>query len=527
MSAGHPRLGPPPLALHRSLALLLLAALWTAFFFNLHAFPLFDLDEGAFSEATRDMLARGDWIATYLYGEPRYDKPILIYWLQALSVSLFGLQEWALRLPSALASTAWMLLIYAFCARLGDARTGLIAATLGASAFAITVVGKAAIADGLLNLLIAAAMFAIYLHYTRRQPRYIYLAFIAMGLGFLTKGPVAVVIPLLASLLFYLLKGQGRAWLAAAFNPLGLGLFLALVLPWYLTITWREGPGFLLGFLLEHNLGRFQAPMHGHSGPLFFYLPVLLVALLPYSSLLVRTLWEMRRSWVYRQDLHAFLLVWFAVVLVLFSLSGTKLPHYILYGVTPLLILMALHLETLKSRAWLFLPAVLMFAFLLLVPDLLSWLKPQLRDAYVLGLLTDHHAHFSLLWRLYFALALGISLYFMFATLRRNTQGYRLLLLGLLLNIGTAGLVLPAISAIQQGPIYAAAQAARAFSDEAIVMWRLNTPSFNVYTQRVIERRTPQVGEIALTREDSLPRLGEYELLFAHNGVVLVRVLRL
>ena len=91
---------------------LLLVGVWLAFFLRLGAPPLFDWDEGAFSEATREMLASGDWVSITLNGAPRFDKPVLIHWLQAASVGLFGLNEFGFRLPSALAATAWVIVIY-------------------------------------------------------------------------------------------------------------------------------------------------------------------------------------------------------------------------------------------------------------------------------------------------------------------------------------------------------------------------------------------------------------------------------
>ena len=93
------------------LYILLGACVVAGFFINIHAVPLFDLDEGAFSEATREMFVRGDFISPYLNGAPRYDKPVLIHWLQAASVWTLGLNEFALRLPSALAATLWAGLI--------------------------------------------------------------------------------------------------------------------------------------------------------------------------------------------------------------------------------------------------------------------------------------------------------------------------------------------------------------------------------------------------------------------------------
>ncbi|ANB01996.1 glycosyltransferase family 39 protein [Ectothiorhodospira sp. BSL-9] len=504
----------------RWLWVLFLAALFTGFFYNLHGFALFDLDEGAFSEATRNMLERGDFLATYLFGEPRYDKPILIYWLQALSVSALGLNEFALRLPSALASAGWMLLIWAFTRRVLDHPTALAAGIIGATTIGIVIVGRGAIADAALNLFIAGAMFAIFLHFREGGNRWVYLAFVCMGLGFLTKGPVAVVIPLAVSLIFYVLKGRWRDWLRAAFNPLGIVLFLLLVLPWYLAITWREGPGFLLGFFLEHNLQRFLEPMESHSGPLYYYLPVLLVVMLPYTTVMLRSFVELKDR--FRDDLQGYLLLWFLFVLALFSLASTKLPHYIFYGITPLFILMAMHLDAVRSRFLLFLPPALLFGALLALPELVGLIKPHVDDDFILALLSDYQQHFGPLWHAFFAIATVAAVFFMFD--RRMARAWRIFLLGLVMNVGVAGLLLPAAAGLQQAPIKEAGLAARDLPD-TVVMWRLHNPSFNIYAQRSVERREPEVGEVAVTKQDSLERLEDYEILFSQRGVVLVRVL--
>src|SRR4029079_869765 len=100
-----------------TLALVVVAAIALSLFFKLGHAPLFDVDEGAFSEATLEMFQRGDFLSTYLNGEPRYDKPILIYWLQAASVSVLGVSELAFRLPSALCAAVWVALTFAFARR--------------------------------------------------------------------------------------------------------------------------------------------------------------------------------------------------------------------------------------------------------------------------------------------------------------------------------------------------------------------------------------------------------------------------
>src|SRR5438067_2056248 len=137
---------PPPPASRRAVPVLALAlALWLGLFLRLGAIPLFDVDEGAFGEATREMLSRGDYVSTWLNGQPRFDKPILIYWLQAGSVSLFGLSEFALRLPSSLASCGWIAAIFVFTRRFVDRASAPAAAFIATTSAGVTVVGRGAI----------------------------------------------------------------------------------------------------------------------------------------------------------------------------------------------------------------------------------------------------------------------------------------------------------------------------------------------------------------------------------------------
>ncbi|WP_139042112.1 ArnT family glycosyltransferase, partial [endosymbiont of Riftia pachyptila] len=192
------------------LLLLWLLTLLVGFFLNLHAVPLFDLDEGAFSEATREMFERGDFLSTYLNGVPRYDKPILIYWLQAASVSLFGLNEFAFRLPSALAASLWSLALVLFGRRYFGQGAGLAAGILLAGSIGVTLIGKAATADALLNLCLTLSMLNLYRFFESEQHRYLRLAALAAGLGFLAKGPVSLLIPGAVALLFSLSSGRLR-----------------------------------------------------------------------------------------------------------------------------------------------------------------------------------------------------------------------------------------------------------------------------------------------------------------------------
>jgi 4-amino-4-deoxy-L-arabinose transferase-like glycosyltransferase len=495
------------------------ACVLVGFFLNIHAVPLFDLDEGAFSEATREMFVRGDFISPYLNGAPRYDKPVLIHWLQAASVWTLGLNEFALRLPSALAAALWSWLIFLFTKRYTTTATALYAAIITASTLQISLIAKAAIADALLNLFLSSAMFNIYLFYQSREQRYVYLSAAAMALGFLTKGPVAVVIPLAVSLLFFLSKGKFNIWLKALFNLRAIALFGLLALPWYVAQYLREGEDFIQGFFFKHNIARFGETFEQHGGGGFYYIPVVLIGLLPYTALLLKTFIHLGE--IVKDDLKRYLLMWFLFVLIFFSFSGTKLPHYAVYGYPAAIILMAMYMDTLRSRFMIFLPPLLLFTALLFLPELIHAWLPAVQDVFIKDTLRDAGDYFSLYYRFFFSLAILLTVYFMFEN--RFRYPGKLLCSGLVTVTGMALFVLPIAGQILQSPVKEAALIAKR-ADYAVVMWGLNAPSFNVYSERLVERREPRPGEIALTKSSYLPRLKGYEMLYYKNGIALIRV---
>jgi 4-amino-4-deoxy-L-arabinose transferase-like glycosyltransferase len=499
---------------------LLLVSVAASFFLNLGGVPLFDLDEGAFSEATREMFERGDFISTYLNGAPRYDKPILIYWLQALSVWLLGVRESAFRLPSALAATLWVAAIHGFARQLLGRTTALVAAILTATALGVTVIGKAATADALLNLWLCAALLDGFRYYRERSGGLLYRVFLWVGLGVLTKGPVAILIPGAVSFAFFAWRRELKAWLRAVFDPVGLAIAAGVALPWYLVEYWREGDAFIQGFLLKHNVERFTHPLEGHGGNIFYHLPVVLLLVLPYTSWLLVTLKRVRQA---RDDqLNMYLWMWFGFVLVFFSLANTKLPHYMLYGATPLFILMAQNRERLRGRFSGLLPPLLFFASLVSLPLAVRLMLPRLRDPYVRDMLQDPQQILGL----GYCLVLGsAALATVLLMLERTTPVWSKLLVIGLLSVTVLNLqVMPAVAAFQQAPIKAAALVARREKGPA-VLWQLNTPSFSVYRRRITERREPKAGELVLTKAYRLAELPEHRVLYRKRGIALARIL--
>ncbi len=503
---------------NKPLYVLFALALFFGFFYHIGQVALFDLDEGAFSQATREMFVRGDFLSTYLNGVPRHDKPILSYWLQAVSVSLFGFNEFAFRLPSALASSAWAVVIFLFTRRIMDTRRALLAATIMATSLAVTVIGKAATADALLNLFLAISLFSLYLHLHEKKQYWLYLAAVAMGLGFLTKGPIAIAIPTSTSLLYCLIQGQWRAWLQMLINKRAWLLFLLIALPWYLIQFLRNGEGFLQGFFLQHNLGRFQKPMEGHSGHWWYYFPVLLVSLLPYTTVLLRTLTRLRHHLAHSAS--RYLLIGFTLVFVLFSLAATKLPHYIIYGYSGLFILIAVDLDQYEdSSTLLLLPLFLFFGLLLALPTLVDIVRPQIQDEWTRIQLSS--LNFSA--RYYILLLTGLPLILYFMIEQSIQPALKAIISGVLFSFILYDQVLPTVANTLQQPVKEAGLLARQYPHKA-VMWRLNMPSFSVYSGQIVERREPQPGDLVFTKSTALTELGKHELLYQRHGIALALV---
>jgi 4-amino-4-deoxy-L-arabinose transferase-like glycosyltransferase len=475
-------------------AILLAAAI--AMVWGFWSAPLVDLDEGAFTEATREMIASGNYVSIYLNGEPRTDKPILIYWLQAGSVHLFGLNEFALRLPSVIAGLAWLWVLYRFTLRHTDRATAGVAAMLLALSLGVGVVSKAATADALLNLFLALAMFEIFNHYHDPSPARLRRIFLWMGLGFLTKGPVAVFFPVVVSGLFYASYGRWREWLRLAFDPLGLLVFLAIVLPWHVAVYLDSGWEFFRGFYLGHNLGRYSDAMQGHGGSVFYYVLVAPLIVMPFSGWFLGSLGRLRE--VAAEPLARYLWLWFFCVLLLFSFSATKLPHYMLYGMSGVFVLMARYRDRLRSP-WLgFVPAAVLFALFALLPQLFDVLAAHSGRVYEQRVFDAAAKAFSG-WPQ--AVLLGGVLALAGIVALNTTLWRRLLLIGMLQGVLLAGVVAPIlIGVLQDGPKAAALLARQQGKD--LVFYRTFQPSVSVYRQQVIPRQPPLPGQWVYLRVD-------------------------
>jgi len=187
-------------------------------------------------------------------------------------------------------------------------------------------------------------------------------------------------------------------------NMASLVDFSLIALPWYFWITYVEGLGFLKGFILEHNIGRFSTSMESHSGPFYFYLIILPLVILPHTYYLPAVCRKIIGSWKSDQFIR-FLVLWFLVVVVLFSFSATKLPHYFLYGLTPLFILLGIVIQESGDRVGALFTPLVVGLITVFLPLILTYIVDLLPDPYLKDMLSGDLLSDSE-WAIYLAILL-------------------------------------------------------------------------------------------------------------------------
>ena len=359
----------------RCLFLLILLCSLT-FFVGLDRVPITDSDEAFYAEGAREMIETRDWLTPHFNYQPRFEKPVLYYWLAASSYLVFGVSEIAARFPSALAGLALALLTFVCGCRWYDKATGLLAGTIIATNFGYLAITHQALPDLPLAFFITLATWA-GLNFFSDSPTHKALAFLdrivtvrrqwlllstlALAAAFLTKGPIGIVLPFIVivsvriCLLWSRRKSQGPR--ISFLEPLTLidcalaGLVFAVVAtPWYLAVTAVHGTEYLTSFFIGENIQRFATNKFNDPRPFWFYLPIVFGGIFPWSPfvfLWIRPAIQFLRLPYSPQLIHIQLLCWTFVPLLFFTISVGKQPRYILPILPPLAILLA---KTIRSR---------------------------------------------------------------------------------------------------------------------------------------------------------------------------------
>ena len=338
-------------------ALLLILLCLPSFFVFLGSAAITDSDEAYYAEASREMIESGDWITPRFNYELRFEKPILFYWMVAASYAVAGVSEGAARFWAAVSGVGLVMVAYASGRRWIDDDAGFLGGAVTATSFAAAAMARQSLPDLPLAFFITVGVWAGFeaLAPVQAQPgrwsprRWLLLSSAACALAVLTKGPVGLALPALivgsAVVLEYFLGLTPR--LAPRIRLLdallALSLFVLIAVPWYAAVTWVHGSGYLYRFFVAENLDRFATARYNDPRPVWFYIPILVGGLLPWS--IFGFLWLWRRGAGPRQNVRNSatprrLILWAVVPLAVFSVSVGKQPRYILPCLVPLAILL-------------------------------------------------------------------------------------------------------------------------------------------------------------------------------------------
>lgn len=331
--------------MHRiTLPLLLLAAV--TFFAGLGRGAITDSDEAFYADSAREMVASGDWITPHYNYEPRFQKPVLYYWLTAAASVVFGTSEMAARFWAAMAGLGLVLVTAAAGRRWYDESTGLLAGAIVATNFGYFSIGRMALPDLPLAFCITLAIWAALvatLEQERTPRKFVLLAALALGLGFLTKGPVGLIIPIIVIVPVLLIERRSIA-LSPGDIVLGFIVMVAVAVPWYVVMWFRHGNEYLQGFFIGDNFERFATDRFNDPRPWWFYMPIVAGGLLPWTPLALVWLGPLTQFLRRRRDIGTVdlrLLLWAVLPLAFYSLSVGKQPRYILPVLPPLALLLA------------------------------------------------------------------------------------------------------------------------------------------------------------------------------------------
>jgi 4-amino-4-deoxy-L-arabinose transferase-like glycosyltransferase len=322
----------------------LLAAL--SFFGGLGRGAIADNDEAFYAESAREMVESGDWITPHFNYEPRFQKPALYYWATAGLFALTGPHELSARFFAAVSGLGLVLVTTACGRRWYDESVGLLAGAIAATSFGYFALARMSLPDLPLAFCVTFTIWAVFVAMLERErnPRkWLLLAAAVAAMGFLVKGPLALILPALVVIPILLMERRSYNVQFADFVLAGL-LFLVIALPWYVVMWWQHGTEYLVGFFVGDNFERFATDRFNEPRPWWFYLPILAGGMLPWTPLMLTWVSPILQFFSRRRDTGTMdlrLILWALFPLVFFTLSVGKQPRYILPVLPPLAILLA------------------------------------------------------------------------------------------------------------------------------------------------------------------------------------------
>ena len=366
--------------------LILFLLVW---FYMLGARTLVPSDEGRYAEMAREMVATQDWITTRLNGIKYFEKPPLQTWMNAVTFELFGLGEWQARLWTGLCGLLGIGLAAYTGTRVMNGRVGFYAALVLGSSFFWAGMAHINTLDmglaGMMTITLCALLLGQRNDASRESQRnWMLVCWAGMALAVLSKGLIGIVLPGAVLVLYTLLARDWGIWKRLHLVK-GLILFFVITTPWFVAVSLKN-PEFPEFFFIHEHFQRFTSKIHSRPGPWYYFIPILLLGIVPWLGVFFQGLWQGVRDQRDSGGYHSInggrfqpgklLLVWSAFIFVFFSVSGSKLPSYILPIFPALALLIASYLERAdhKALAWagslVAVPSAVALAFIPRVPEM-------------------------------------------------------------------------------------------------------------------------------------------------------------
>lgn len=311
-----------------------------------------------YSEGAREMVESGNYLTPHLNYKPWFEKPILNYWLIAVSYHVFGITEFAARFPSAFSGVTLVLLTFVLGRMFVRRRAALLSALVLTASPLFLVISRTSLTDGPLTALVSFAMMALFTVLNGGTRIFLWLSYVALGLSVLLKGPIGVVLAGGAVVIYFFVTGRTfKSAVQAMLNlkPFyGLAIIILIAAPWFIAEHVATSGAFTREFFIEQNLGRAAGSVSTHHNPdaWWFYVPYVVGGFFPWLLMLgaapqfLKHIWTRRNSTLSRNKLLVFAASWACLVLVLFNMLPTKLGTYILPAFPAMAYLVGICLES-------------------------------------------------------------------------------------------------------------------------------------------------------------------------------------
>ena len=480
---------------------------------------IFDLDEGAFAATSLQMIKDGQYLIPYIGEELRLEKPILSYWIQALFLTIFGFSEYSLRAPSLIAALIWG---YSFATFIKENNNSVTRSDILINFFTlpgIFLISFAATADAFLNLFITLTLINLYKFEEQKKNKFLNLAAAWIALGFLTKGFAIFAICGLAFLFYCFFNRKINSFFSAILNIKAWAIFLIIVSPWLVYLYMQTSSEAVMYMLFGQSFGRFSNAFENHSGSIFYYLVVLPFITLPFFPDLIKGMLASRPR---ANSFELFLMVWFFVVFIFFSFSSTKLPHYLVYGLSPIAYFVEKNLrknETLAFSLSGLLFHLFIWGVVLAIPFYLSYML-EVTQTFELSKDAMENLAASISYKLF----IGLFVALLIINFLRRSNGMQVKKMSALaLVIMLTFWLLPFAQTATQQDIKNLGLFAKT-QENKVSMYKVNKPSYAFYAQKKSYRGLKE-NHLILSRIDKESSFNfEYEVIMRSGNYFIFRI---